>query len=693
MAIRRNYQKALFFAPAVVYYAAIFILSSQSRLKINVSLINFDKFLHMMEFAGLGFLLSLAFFKSFAFSFPLKAFMIFLSGVALGILDEFHQSFVPGRTSDVWDAAADALGVALSIVVYSFLAKKTKWKIFSSPIRILVLAAFILMAAAILVSDSRLRGSWRMEVDLPPLPESPKETHPKMEDSLSQISGICLIQGIEKAREFAFERRIPLQDGVLRVVVEYRSEESGFARTTSPGTDLLSRIELMGGKIESTAGNLIQAKVSPESLLQLANLRSVKYLRQPVMAFCQVTSEGVAVTGADLWQPMLPYRPQGAKVCVLDKGFKGYEHLLGTELPSTVTVRSFRADGALYDGSLPERFSAHGTACAEIIHDMAPDAELTLVSFETDVEFHNAMSWIIDNGIQIISSAVAFPPTIGAGDGTGPICEDVKRAHGKGILFVSAAGNAARQFWSGAFQDFDNDRWHNFTESDETNAFFATAGTPLSVYLSWDDWGAWDGTNYKGSDQDYDLYLYRESPFTILAKSENLQSGTQLPYESISLILPYTGTYHLAIRQRNGNKGVKFRLYVKDQEGLQYSNPENSLLTPADSPQAMAVGATLWSNDVYEAYSSQGPTTDGRIKPDFTAPTGISTATYGQSGFFGTSASAAHVAGAIALVKIKSPLNSDQIEILLEKRAKDLGPPGKDNQYGAGRLSLMPVKR
>jgi hypothetical protein len=46
------------------------------------------------------------------------------------------------------------------------------------------------------------------------------------------------------------------------------------------------------------------------------------------------------------------------------------------------------------------------------------------------------------------------------------------------------------------------------------------------------------------------------------------------------------------------------------------------------------------------------------------------------------------MAGAIALLKEKTPYSLEQVIIILEGRAVDLGDPGKDNIYGAGSLKL-----
>jgi hypothetical protein len=104
----------------------------------------------------------------------------------------------------------------------------------------------------------------------------------------------------------------------------------------------------------------------------------------------------------------------------------------------------------------------------------------------------------------------------------------------------------------------------------------------------------------------------------------------------------------------------------------------------------MSVGAVPWSDPTtLEGYSSQGPASDGRIKPDIVGPDCTSGAAYGAGAFCGTSAASPHVAGAAALVKQAYPSYTNaQIRTFLEGRAVDLGTVGKDNQFGAGRLNM-----
>ena len=62
---------------------------------------------------------------------------------------------------------------------------------------------------------------------------------------------------------------------------------------------------------------------------------------------------------------------------------------------------------------------------------------------------------------------------------------------------------------------------------------------------------------------------------------------------------------------------------------LEYQTAAGSIGEPASSPATLAVGALCWQTRQPEYYSSQGPTIDGRTKPDIAGHDSVSGATYG----------------------------------------------------------------
>ena len=500
--------------------------------------------------------------------------------------------------------------------------------------------------------------------DLGKLVPPRKPPYPKLDFALAQLAQ-------NPQRSALMPGVLAAPGGLVRAVAEAVPGRGKGARQA---------IERLGGRIETSYGNLIQFVSLPQNLVSISELPKVVCVRRPLSSVpSEVVSEGVGVVGADQWHSS-GIRGQGVKVGVLDGGFAGYQELLGVELPGSVVTRSFRADGDLTGGG-----EGHGTAVAEIIHDLAPDAQLYLVNFDTEVEMGNAVDWLIARGVRIINHSVGWP-VAGPGDGIGPIDDIVAQAREAGVLWVNSAGNSAQTHWSGSFSDPDEDGWHNFApddDEDEGNTIYLEQGQTICIWLRWDDW--------EQRTQDFDLYLADSATGQIMAASENPQQGSFPPVEGLTYTAPESGCYNIGIYKCQADRDVEFDLFVDGIPYLEHFVSQRSILIPADSPHALAVGAVPWNDPVsLESFSSRGPTFDNRVKPDLVAPDGVTSATY--SPFFGTSASAPHVAGAAALVKQVYPdLSPDELQGFLESHCLDLGDAGKDNLFGSGRLSLGEV--
>jgi subtilisin family serine protease len=370
--------------------------------------------------------------------------------------------------------------------------------------------------------------------------------------------------------------------------------------------------------------------------------------------------------------------------------------LLGSDLPAAVTAKTF-VD--FQNDSYVNKVNPHGTACAEIIHDMAPDAQLYLLQVSTDTDLGQAVDYAIAQGVDVISTSLAWL-NLTPGDGTGYFDQQADKARAAGILWVTAAGNYRETHWGGAFNDM-GDGTHQFASGQNVNffgpgnnqAYLIPGGKDIEVYVRWDDW--------QGVNQDYDLHLVRwtGTGYVLVDSSTNLQAGQlgQRPVEQISYVTSGADTiYGLVVERVNSGRAVNLEIFSPNWLVDERVN-QRSLANLADVGGVFTVAA-LHVNAPYpqENYSSEGPTNGpggvqngGGLKPDIAAYARVSTSTYGPGGFIGTSAATPHVAGAAALVFEARPFYTPvQAQSFLQGQAADLGTPGQDTLFGYGRLLL-----
>jgi subtilisin family serine protease len=381
-------------------------------------------------------------------------------------------------------------------------------------------------------------------------------------------------------------------------------------------------------------------------------------------------AEFLSRTGITQWHEQ-GIRGLGIKIALLDSGFRGYRTQLGMALPSHVTCRSFRLDG-----NLEARDSQHGILCGEVIHAVAPDAELLLANWEPDRPdlFLEAVAWAKGQGARIISCSLIMP-SWSNGEGGGSVDQALGELLGSGnaandVLFFGSAGNTANRHWRGAFHK-GADGYHEWEPGQTANPLTPWSSEQVSVEL------------YGSDDPPGDLEVVNEENGCRVGVLRRA-SETQLSWESVRF-QPKPGAYYSVRLHGSTKKSPVFHLVVLG-GNLLYARADGSVSFPADGDRALAVGAVDSQGQRLE-YSSCGRSDHGP-KPDFVAMVPFPSL-WRQRPFSGTSAAAPQAAAIAALCMSRHPnLSAAQVRSLLQQSARDLGPPGPDCETGFGLICL-----
>ncbi len=447
----------------------------------------------------------------------------------------------------------------------------------------------------------------------------------------------------------------------------------------------------------------VQAFVPPALLTDLAERSDVVFVERPIYAelpepappaaqpkwtTLAVTSEGVPVMNVDAWHAE-GLTGAGIQVGIIDVQFGGWSDLLGVELPPAgqTTYQAFGGASLVDD-------EVHGTGCAEIVHDIAPDAELFLAHIRSTTDFYAAMDWLAGLGVDVVTMSLGWYGT-GPGDGTGQMANEINAfIAAADAVFFTSGGNERRSHWQGASVDQNSDNWVEFAPGVDLNTLSTTMseGDRVSVNIVWNDWTS--------PTSDYSLHLFNldgDEPVEV-AVSDRPQTGlgSQTPYETISYTAPDGGRFGVRINREGVTGSHDVELFSLDSD-LNTRVAEGSLTLPGDAHNVVAVAAVSYTSPYgYRSFSSAGPVngpggsfSGGETKPDLSAYDGVSTVSYGPRDFFGTSAASPHAAGAAAVLRQAEPgFDFAETRAFLEARAFDLGSTGKDNDYGWGRVFL-----
>jgi subtilisin family serine protease len=367
----------------------------------------------------------------------------------------------------------------------------------------------------------------------------------------------------------------------------------------------------------------------------------------------------------------------------------------------------------------PNFGSDEGRAMAEIVHDLAPGADLLFHSaFSTMSVFADGIDALVDCGADIIVDDVIYFAEPMFQDGI--IAQAAQRAVDRGVPFFSAIGNLSTFGVDETYQDFSpvddmSDQpsgldLHVFANGSRFAAVELPPSCGVRLVLQWNE--PFSGVLGRGARTDLDLYsCTAEDPSSCAGDNDsinpqgcsfgegNIPSGDPLEILRIRNSSSQPTTRYIAVEHVCGKKDLRFRI-AAFAEGCIY--PEGYTFDPQvfHSMQAyghpaaagvIAVAASFYgeidSNGTHtapaeridvEGFSSLGGDVpiyfDGsgdplpgapqlRRKPEITGPDGTNTSFFGlrdeesdgYRNFFGTSAAAPHAAAVAALMLQRRP--------------------------------------
>jgi hypothetical protein len=567
----------------------------------------------------------------------------------------------------------------------------------------------------------------------------------KLDTSLLYTSresrGQPMVRGMASDQDLALLHRVASRAGVEpdgMVVVDIRAQVTD---------GLLQAIGSAGGKVLSAfpAFGAVRARIPVRRIDEVASLDEVRRIeprQQFLLNTGSAVSEGDAAHGAPTARSVHSIDGTGIKIGILSDGVDGLAaRQASLDLPPTCapTPGPGACVKVVHECDLTgyppgTTCGPEGTAMMEIIHDLAPGAQLYFATaMDGDAAFaQNILDLKNVYGCDVIVDDVTYVNEGAFQDGV--IAQAVTTVKNAGALYFSSAGNSGRKdggtsgTWEGDFVNSGCGLQVDFPGPPPwtygpvpMHSFNGTIG-PCNTVFGWKSEYLNYGSAYghlvtlkwsdplEASGNDYDLWASDGDVITFY--SIGSQTGTEDPFE---FVVAFPGDYILVTKYWGSDRALRIdtnraRLALATAAAVVGHNGAESAVTVAATDGTIPGAGNPFvggSTNPIEDYSSDGPrrmfyyangsaitpgnvlfrTSGGRSlpKPDITAADCVTTTTPDFAPFCGTSAAAPHAAAIAALLK-SAPNNPGPGQVLaaMFTTALDVDPPGRDRNSGVG---------
>ncbi|MFA5374132.1 MAG: GLUG motif-containing protein, partial [Dehalococcoidia bacterium] len=445
---------------------------------------------------------------------------------------------------------------------------------------------------------------------------------------------------------------------------------------------------------------IIEGSLPYDAVETIADIDFIKHVGTPgypIYNTGSVTSEGDSVLTADLARSTFGINGSGSKIGVMSDGIDNLSASVASgDLPSDVQV-------------LKAGNGSEGTAMLEIIHDLAPGANLAFYSPSSSSDMIVGIGALESAGCNIIVDDITCSDEPKFEDG--PIAQRASNFVNAGGIYVASAGNERLRHYSSPYNQsactlggypYAHDYNYPGFPPDWSNNFTIPNGSSIIAVLQW--------TNKvsNSSTDDFDFWLLNKSGAIDYAHSTNDQSDGSYtsPLEYFTYINDTGSTIFNAslvvleysLVSDPSSIVLDYKVYSCPSL-LQYNTTNDSVIGHAAVEEVLSTAAVdAATPETLESYSSCGPGTiyfpsyEQRQVPNITGTDGVNTETgllgYFDNPFYGTSASAPHIAAIAALVWDANPsLTSSQVRSAITSTAVDLSTAGFDYNSGWGRAN------